>query len=238
MGGNERDTDRALIKAAGGTIRRLGKGPAVEAEFVVWSVAERGRPRPDWPRVLTAVGRVPGIERLFFAYFPGHPELAPTAAELWPFLAACGRLKDATLCEVQVETFAGMPDLPGLERLGLALTGIVSFEGMPRLPALRSLDLCSTQIMTFDGMPDMPGLTDLDVGDTGIASFAGMPALPALTRLNLGGTRIASLAGMPWLPTLTSLDLIETPLATLDGMPALPGLTSLSLGDRSSPSRA
>ena len=139
----------------------------MEVEFDSYCISERVGVRPDWNRVLAAVGRVPGVERLFFAYSPGYRPLLPTAEELWSFLSSFDGIKDVALCEVQVESFAGMPDLPGLNRLGLMSTGIATFAGMPHLPALTHLDLGFTKIGTFAGMPDMPTLTHLDLYFTG-----------------------------------------------------------------------
>ena len=123
------DPDRAIIKAAAGSIRQIRRGSAVEVEFDSYSISERVGVRPDWNRVLAAVGRVPGVERLFFAYSPGYRPLLPTAEELWSFLSSFDGIKDVALCEVQVESFAGMPDLPGLNRLGLMSTGIATLRG-------------------------------------------------------------------------------------------------------------
>jgi hypothetical protein len=154
------------------------RGRGLEVEFDPCTIGERVRARPDWGAVLAAVGRIPGVERLFFAYFPGYRPLLPTAGELWSFLSGVEGIKDVALCEVQIESFEGMPVLAGLNRLGLMSTGISTFAGMPDLPALTHLDLNSTKVRAFAGMPDMPTLTHLDIGYTGIAAFAGFRTCP------------------------------------------------------------
>ncbi len=107
---------------------------------------------------------------------------------------------------------------PGLSRLSLAWNQLASLAGFPAVAALEVLDVSSNQLNSVEGLTGLGWLTELGVAGNQITSLAGLDAFPFLNRIDASSNRLTSLSDLAGVANLSSLDVSRNQLSSLAGL--------------------
>jgi HEAT repeat protein len=215
-----RDKDDRLREAAAEALKKVRAGPVGTQARVTKNDASKP------PAEAAAIDR---IERrgARVTIDPNRPGKPAVAVEFWEEMASDDDL-------------APLEDLPQLERVSLAKTGVTD-EGLAHLAALRqlqSLSLADDHEITDEGLAHLKGSTQLrslDLSRTRVngEGFKSLEGMSRLRRLKLDQTRVTDI-GLKHLRGLTNLQTLDLTMthvtdAGLAYVGEMRGLESLNL---------
>ncbi len=156
-------------------------------------------------------------------------DLRESKAQALGPITGLNNLYELLLSGASLTDLSGLEELPQLERLDLAQTGVHNLEPLRKLGELRELDLQKTPIRHFEALNGLSQLRKLSLAQTSIKDLTPLRNLSHLTDLNLKGTKINGINPLKDLKDLRSLNLSNTPVKNINIIRNLPQLEWLDL---------
>ena len=139
------------------------------------------------------------------------------------------QILDLGTCKVAPEALETLSQLPALEELSLAETGLSTIAGLKEVTGLKKLDLRSNTLRNLEVLASMENLQELNLSHNALTELTSIGGLKELSRLDVSYNAITSLEPLAGCIKLTQLEAENNQIESLEGVQGLTLLTYLGL---------